>query len=464
MTSSRRDFLKASALTGLAFSMPKMASTQSLSNADLHASQTSFQLAPDGYPSTSVWSFNSHSPGPELRVQQGARIQQRLINDLSQETSVHWHGIRIDNSMDGVAGLTQAPVKSGETFTYNFVTPDAGTYWYHAHNRSFEQVGRGLYGALIVDEPVAPDVDQDQVLILDDWRIDPETAQIIDTFTASHDRSHAGRKGNYITTNSLSNYSMEAKKGERLRLRLINAANGRIFTLSTVGLEGWIMAYDGMPLETPEKLEGNVFLAPGQRIDLFVDVVAEQGEDAYLVRVDDGQGFAQATVKITGTANANLRGTPVPLSPNRIMNVDGLDTATRVSLNMEGGAMGRLTSAILGSKTMNMGEIAAANQFWAFNGIVGMTLSPLVKLSRNEVVRMSIINNTSFPHAMHLHGMHFREILEDGSLGSMRDTLLSFSGQTREIAFVAHNPGKWLFHCHMLAHAASGMTTWLEVA
>jgi FtsP/CotA-like multicopper oxidase with cupredoxin domain len=104
------------------------------------------------------------------------------------------------------------------------------------------------------------------------------------------------------------------------------------------------------------------------------------------------------------------------------------------------------------------------NQFWAFNGVVGMTDAPLALLSRGETVKLEIFNDTSFPHAMHLHGMHFRELLVDGSMGPLRDTLLMFGGDKREIAFVTDNPGKWLFHCHMLSHAASGMMTWVDVA
>ena len=104
-------------------------------------------------------------------------------------------------------------------FDYSFTPHDAGTYWYHAHNRSFEQVGRGLYGAFIVNEQDAPDVDRDEVLILDDWRINPESGQIDGAFGAPHDRSHSGRRGNYVTTNSEGNYSLTVQKGERLRLR-----------------------------------------------------------------------------------------------------------------------------------------------------------------------------------------------------------------------------------------------------
>ena len=95
------------------------------------------QLLPGNYGKTSLWCFDGGSPGPEIRVAQGGRVQRRLVNRFSQGTSTHWHGIRIDNAMDGVSGLTQDVVQPEETFDYDFTVPDAGTYWYHAHNRSF---------------------------------------------------------------------------------------------------------------------------------------------------------------------------------------------------------------------------------------------------------------------------------------------------------------------------------------
>ena len=145
----------------------------------LEAMPATVQLAPDGYPATDIWGFGGTAPGPTLRVAQGARLQQRFINNLPQASTVHWHGIRIDNAMDGVPGLTQDAVAPGESFDYDFVVPDAGTYWYHSHNQSVEQVARGLYGTLIVEEADGPDVDRDEVLVLDDWLIDPETASAV---------------------------------------------------------------------------------------------------------------------------------------------------------------------------------------------------------------------------------------------------------------------------------------------
>ena len=184
---TRRHFIA----SGTALAALGMTKVHAAEPGDLHARVADVQLLPDDYGKTQIWGFDGIAPGPEIRVTQGARVQRRVINDLPDPTSTHWHGIRIENAMDGVAGLTQDAIRPGQSFDYDFVAPDAGTYWYHAHNRSFEQVARGLQGALIVEEPEPIDVDREEVLILDDWRIDPETAQIADTFGAMHDLSHA---------------------------------------------------------------------------------------------------------------------------------------------------------------------------------------------------------------------------------------------------------------------------------
>lgn len=422
------------------------------------------QLAPDGYPQTEIWGYDGMSPGPTLRVPQGARLQRRFVNGLPQPSSVHWHGIRIENAMDGVSGLTQDAVAPGDTFDYNFTVPDAGTYWYHAHNRSVEQVARGLNGLLIVEEPDPLDIDRDQPLVLDDWLLNPETAQLDPDFAAQFDRSHGGRNGNLLLTNGAYDLTLTAQRHERLRLRLVNVANARIFVLGLEGMEGWTVALDGMPLEIPEPIEGPILLGPGQRADLIVDIVAAVGERAYLTRVDDERGGAQVTFDIRGTASLARRRTPSALPPNRIPDIrlDGSELVA--TLDMEGGAMGRMRRATYEGEELSFSQLAQRNQFWAFNGVVGMPETPLLDAGLGQTVRMNVINQTSFPHAMHLHGMHFSEVGPEDRLGPLRDTLLIGGGEQRQIAFDADNPGDWLFHCHMLSHAAAGMTTWLRVA
>jgi FtsP/CotA-like multicopper oxidase with cupredoxin domain len=456
----RRHFLSG---VGAAALLPRQGFAQAADMPELEARVNSVQLTPPNLPQTEIWGYGGQMPGTQIRLAQGQRVRQKLRNRLPQATSVHWHGLRSDNAMDGVAGLTQDAVTPGGTFDYDFVAPDAGTYWYHAHNRSAEQVARGLYGALIVEESETPDVDREEVLILDDWLLNPETAQIDPDFTAAHARSHAGRRGNYVATNGQFEPSMQVKRHDRLRLRIINAANARLFLLALAGIEGWVVAIDGMPLPTPEPVGETMLLGPGERVDLIVDVTAEPGESAYLVRIENEQPSVQVAFVVTGVASRARRGKPAALPPNPDQKVDGLDDALRTRLDLAGGAMGTLQSAILNGERKTIRQLGEANQFWAFNGVVGMTDTPLLEASLGQTVRVDVFNDTAFPHAMHLHGMHFREILADGQLGPLRDTLLIFGGKTREIAFVANNPGDWLFHCHMLTHAESGMMTWLKV-
>lgn len=133
------------------------------------------------YPDTDVWSYNAGVPGPEIRVRQGERLRIRVENQLTQATTVHWHGVRVPNAMDGVPFLTQKPIAPGEEFVYEFDVPDAGTYWYHPHHHSAEQVGRGLSGALIVEEIEPLLVDRDIVWVLGflatgDWRATPRSS------------------------------------------------------------------------------------------------------------------------------------------------------------------------------------------------------------------------------------------------------------------------------------------------
>lgn len=418
------------------------------------------QIAPAQYGKTDLWGVNSSMPGPALQARQGDRLKVQVNNGLPQETSMHWHGIRIENAMDGVPGLTQDPIAPGAEFTYDFALPDAGTYWYHSHAQSVEQVERGIQGPLIVAEHDAPDVDQDLVLMLDDIRL-TQDATVDPVFDHPHDMSHAGRMGNVMLTNGQIDARYPVRQGDRLRLRLINSANARIFALGLQGLTGWIMAYDGMPLTAPEEIPDQLLLAPAQRIDLIVDVTADAGEDAFLVQFERDGGYAQASFPVSA-GTKSTRSMPAPLPPNPDHAIT-LGNARSAILRMEGGAMGGMRAAEWQGETQGMRSLAQAGQFWALNGVVGRPDAPLVRAFLGETVKLTMINDTAFPHAMHLHGMHFAEVLPGGRLGPLRDTLLMMRGETRTIAFNAHNPGKWLLHCHMLSHHAAGMGTWVEV-
>jgi len=139
---------------------------------------------------TDVWAYNGQVPGPQLRVRLGETVRVRFTNRLPQATTIHWHGVRLPNDMDGVPTDKRPAIEPGGTFVYEFTPKDAGTFWYHPHHRSSEQVERGLYGVLIVEDAALPAYQQDVVWILDDWLLTPDQ-QVEPSFNTMHDLMRA---------------------------------------------------------------------------------------------------------------------------------------------------------------------------------------------------------------------------------------------------------------------------------
>src|SRR5271166_899174 len=201
----------------------------------------------------SLLAYDGAIPGPLLRVRQGEELHLRLFNELAEPTSLHWHGVRVPNAMDGVPDLTQTPIEPGASFDYRFRPPDAGTFWYHAH--SAEQLERGLHGALIIDEKEALDVDRDIALVLGmPSPIEPPPE--------------------FALVNGAVRPDIAVRPGERLRLRLVNATGTRGLVLRLPDHAPWVMAIDGQPAEPFVPREGRLALAPGGRLDLFLDATA----------------------------------------------------------------------------------------------------------------------------------------------------------------------------------------------
>ena len=455
LTLTRRDLL-AGAAAATVFPSAQAHVAQVLS-----AAPTMAQITSQGGPQTPVFAYGGSVPGPTLRVPQGERLKRTFQNGLDQPSTVHWHGIRIDNAMDGVAGLTQDAVAPGASFDYDFVLPDAGTYWYHPHNRTYEQMARGLYGALIVDEPNPPQVDHDIPLMLDDWRL-AEDGTIHDSFGHMHDWSHAGRMGNWVTANGDAEWTQSVQTGDRLRLRLINTANARIFRVGLKGLTGWLVALDGQPLPEPVETTGTT-LGPSQRADFIVDVPPDVKE-GLIYSTERDVDYVVASFPVSGTRRTAALAAPHALPPNPVTSAQGRTADDVVTLDMDGGAMGRMSHAVLNGQKTEIRDLVRQGMAWSFNGIAGMPDTPLLATRIGRTVRMKFVNNTRWPHAIHLHGHHFQEISEAPTLGPLRDTILVDPTQSREVTFVADNPGPWLLHCHMLEHAASGMMTWIDVA
>ena len=437
---NRRDFLITTSAAAL---VPRIALASA--PVELIAQPVNAQILPKGEPTTPMLGFNGSTPGPVLRARQGDVFDIRFLNQIDEGSAVHWHGLRISNAMDGVPGMTQDVVEKGGEFEYRFRAPDAGTFWYHAHNRSWEQVARGLYGPLIVEEPTPPDVDHDLVVMIDDWRM-TESGALADGFENMHDQAHQGRLGNFARALVEPNASI--RLGDRLRLRLINVATDRIFPVELEGIEGKVVALDGMPLVSPQELSGLV-LAPAQRADIIVDVVSTNSVSIFFPTRE--APYLLGEIKVEGK-NSTRQPTEIPtLPPNKAARPD-MGNVVSLTLTMEGGAM---------SRRMMQGRMGGG--IWALNGQSGLKDTPFHSFENGQTARIRLVNETRFAHGIHLHGHHFFEVGGDDSLGAFRDTTLVEPGETRDIVCVFDNPGKWLLHCHMLGHQAAGMKTWVEV-
>lgn len=396
------------------------------------------QILPEGDGLTSMLGFNGTMPGPELRVQRNVRVRIDVENGLDVGTAVHWHGIRLENKMDGVPMLTQHLIDPGDAMTYNFVPPDAGTYWYHSHHVSHEQVAKGMMGALIVEDDTPPDVDHDITVLISDWRMEQD-GRLIEQYNDMHSIAHAGHLGNFARA-FLSRD--QVKTGDRVRFRLINAATNRIFPIVVSGIRGSVVALDGMALSEPRALD-ELVLAPAQRVDLIGDIT---GPVAFDMKTRQGE-YRLADLATRGE-NTDRQPSAIPTLAPPDMPAPA-DPSQHLTLTMMGGAMG--------------GQHGGDN-IWAFNDISDVQDAPFGSFARGETVRITLVNDTSFPHGIHLHGHHFYEVGDDGGLGDLRDTTLVNARERRDIICVFDNPGRWLVHCHMLSHAAGGMRTWINVA
>jgi FtsP/CotA-like multicopper oxidase with cupredoxin domain len=448
----RRGFLLASASLAL---VPRLGFAQA---GKLRLSAATQKLVGAAHPATEVWAYGGSVPGPELRFRQGERLKIEVQNALGQETTVHWHGIRLPNAMDGVPHVTQAPIAAnGGRFVYEFDLPDAGTYWYHPHLGEGEQLGRGLYGALVVEERDRPAVDRDLVCVLSDWRLDRE-ARIRTDFGNAMDASHAGRIGNTVTLNGVVPDFFPVRAGERLRLRLINASSARVYGLNFEGHEPWVIALDGHPV-TPHWFQ-RVVLGPGMRADVILDCTSAPGS---LHRVVDDfyRGRAYELLKLRYSDEKPLRQSfePAPrLAVNPVKEPDASEARHRIVLG--GGMMGAMPS-----------QREHKGVFWTVNGKAmrhgGHDDPPLLSLKLGQSCVVELVNQTAWHHPMHLHGHVFRVLSKNGKEVLPRqwaDTVLLDPDSRAEIAFVADNPGRWMLHCHVLEHQATGMMGVVRVA
>jgi FtsP/CotA-like multicopper oxidase with cupredoxin domain len=399
-----------------------------------------------------VWAYNGQVPGPTLRVKLGETVRVRFTNNLPEETTIHWHGVRLPNAMDGVPYVTQQPVAPGGSFVYEFTPKDAGTFWFHPHVRSSEQVERGLYGVLVVEDPEPAPYSRDLVWVFDDWLLDP-TGQIAPDFNTRHDLAMDGRWGNRIVVNGTSDLHVAVQPGERLRVRILNSANGRVFLPDFGDVDASVIAVDGMYLSAPIPARG-FELAPGNRID--VDLAFDRSTAAPPEVWD--RFIAQRPNKlVTFDVQGVPVDTPVFASPAHahVPRWDGaLDIPVEHTfhLNAEPG-----------------GQFGIA---WTIDGVAfaghdhAMAMPPALTLTRDHFYHLVFANDSPRIHPIHLHGMFFRLLARNGARVDepfFRDTVLVHPRETVDIGVVPSDAGTWMMHCHILEHAEAGMMTTIAV-
>lgn len=416
---------------------------------ELIAAPVDMELVPGHV--TPAWGYGGQAPGLELRCRQGERLRVRFINKLEQQSTIHWHGIRLPLEMDGVPYVSQAPVLPGEYFDYDFICHDAGSFWYHPHTTSAEQLGRGLVGPLIVEEREPTGFRHERTLSLKTWHIDKQGA--FTPFMVPRQAAREGTRGRLTTINGTPNPTLELPAGQVVRLRLINLDNTVTYRLNLPGGEARIYALDGNPVQ-PRPLGKEYWLGPGMRIDLALRVPAA-GETLSL------RNGPLRLATLEGVASTEAAGDWPPALPANPIAEPDLARAETLRFNFE-------WAAALASPA---DEAAGRYKYWQINGqawdINDKTCAdrPIATLKKDGHYIFVLRNMAQYQHPIHLHGMTFKVLGSDRRkiVPYFTDTYLLGKNETARIAFVADNPGVWMFHCHVIDHMETGLMAAIEV-
>jgi suppressor of ftsI len=444
-----------------------------------------------------MYGFNGQYPGPLIRAQQNATIVVRFTNATALPTTVHWHGVRLDNRFDGVPHVTQEPVEPGGSFTYTVHFPDAGIYWYHPHHREDITQDLGLYGNMMVTSP-DPDyfnpVNAEEILMLDDLLVDDGGIFPYGAERATH--ALMGRFGNVLLVNGEPGYRLEVRRGDVVRFFLTNVSNTRVYNLSFDGARTKVIGSDVGKYER-EAMVQSVVIAPAERY--IVEVLFEQpGAVTFTNRVqaiDHFRGEFFPRVDTLGTvlvASDNTAESHAAAFENLRVNDDvvadidrfraAFDRPVDVELEM-GVEIGGLPLPILQMMAVDTlyfhplewndpmpemnylstgtdvewflrdpstGKRNRAIDDWRFN------VGDVVKLRlRNEPTSLHPMH-----HPIHLHGQRFLVLERDGVRNTnfvWKDTAVIPLGSTVDLLVDMSNPGDWMLHCHISEHLETGM-------
>ncbi len=443
-----------------------------------------------------MYAFNRQHPGPLIRVPQGAEIVVDFTNRIDLPTSVHWHGVRVENRYDGVPGVTQAAVPPGGRFVYRVRFQDAGVYWYHPHHREDIQQDLGLYGNMFV-QPAAADyfgpANREEFLVLDDLLIDEVGLYPFGAEAATH--TFMGRFGNVFLVNGEPEYALQVRRGEVVRFFLTNVSNTRVFNLSFEGARMKVVGADIGKFER-ERWVSSVVLAPAQRY--VVEVRFErsgrvpltnriQAIDHYLAlfypRVDTlaTVGVSEAAVEEDHSATfERLR-----VNEDVISELDGYRELAagapdhELTLTLRVGDLPLTIRQMMQLDTLYfppvewndampmMNYVASSREVeWVLRdeatGAENMEIDWHFRMG--DVVRVRLHNDMRalhpMQHPMHFHGQRLLVLAQDGVPNDnlvWKDTVLLPTGGTTDILLELSNPGRWMAHCHIAEHLEAGM-------
>jgi len=400
---------------------------------------------------TPAWGYGGQAPGLELRGRQGDWLRVRFTNLLPEPTTIHWHGIRLPLEMDGVPYVSQLPVLPGESFEYRFQLHDAGSFWYHPHTSSGEQLGRGLVGPLIVEESEPSGFAHERTLSLKSWHVDQQGA--FTDFSVPREAARGGTPGVLSTVNGEHLPTLDLPAGQIVRLRILNLDNTLTYRLNLSAGEARIYALDGNPV-APRPLGKEYWLGPGMRLELGLKV-PEAGTELSL-----RNGPLRLAALRAVASEQSPGGWPAALPANPIAEPD-LDRAETLRFNFEwAGAL---------STDLQQG---GAFKFWQINGQAwdindkSCAERPIATLRHGGHYIFELRNLSQYQHPIHLHGMAFKVISSNRRRIEpwYTDTYLLGKNETARIALVADNPGVWMFHCHVIDHMETGLMAAIEVA
>lgn len=437
----------------------------------LTAQETPTALPAFGGATLPLWTFGDRF-APIVRMRLGDRLVTRLENKLpraGEHTSIHWHGVRLPHDQDGVPYISQPPVEPGAHWDYAFTPPDAGTFFFHTHCNTVEQLGRGLAGILIVDGDAAEPFDADETLLLKDWRI-AEDGRFLPFFT-SDGANKRGSFGTVRSCNGATNPTVRLPASGDVRLRIVNVDTARVMMLGISGAEAYVIAVDGIacppfPLET-------WMAGPAMRFDVMVRA-PKAGKTAQLLDYFAPSPVALATFEGAGPDLKKAPFAPRALRQGRVPEPDLQNAiAMRFAFSAAAGDAG-LPPPKDAYEALLMDELCVSVESnWAINKTVwpGRDHSnippPIAELKRGQTYRFELRNTSSVHHPIHIHGHTFK-VLKSNKRKRLpahySDTVLLAPKERVEVAFVADNPGDWMFHCHLIEHQESGMMSYLRVS